>query len=159
MRKHIIALTFLSCLFSTSLYAQEITPQKKVSEKTIDAVVEMFAFSICHNFTHQPAEIIYDCYDKTDKNSQKISQCILADTYIQFGMTNLRKKLKALGDRDYTQYSPFLEPAQYQERFAEKIKAPQFDFLKTPEEQQSYFKSNLSEIEDKINAKCKTGNI
>lgn len=158
MRKHIIALAALSvsCLFTTSLYAAEAnTQQKEVSEQTIDDTVNLLASDVCHGFTTAFAKDVYECYEKNDENDPDREQCILADTYVMFGMKYFRRKLKDLGEGDYSKESPFMDEEAYTARFKKNMRLPRYAHLKTNEEQLHYFESSFQSLDDKIKAECK----
>lgn len=150
-----IALTTLSCLFSTSLYAEETQTQKQVSTQSIDGAANLLASEVCNGFTTIFAKDVYECYEKNDENDPDREKCILADTYVMFGMKYFRKKLKDLGEADYSKESPFMSDKEYATRFKKNMQLPRYAHLKTNEEQLHYFESGFQSLDDQIKDECK----
>ncbi|MDI2091780.1 hypothetical protein [Commensalibacter oyaizuii] len=126
-----------------------------MSQETINSVIKQFATNVCTSSIILAAESMHKCYEYIDKNSPDIDQCILADMYLQDGLTHLRQREQDLGRSSPTDDIPYIEPETSRKRIKEYLSLPRFSSLQTQSAKEAYFKHGIDKVEQGIFGQCK----
>lgn len=166
MNKIILALTLTAVPFAmqASTWAQDEHPMK-VSEKTIQAAIDLLAKPYCdasnyHEAYKAQARAVYECYLHTPNDSPNIEVCLLGDYEMDASANTKRQEDLAIGDPEPFTDIPYLAPYVTFIRQMKIIHLPYFKFLHDRKQTvDSYFGDGEDKVNEGINKKCREGRV
>lgn len=92
---------------------------------TIEAAKKRFMPILCKQGPKAVADAVYDCYQKTSKNSPEYDQCVIGDAFVSSSIANYNKRAANLGDSPVD--IPFFSQENFDDRMALYTASPKFD--------------------------------
>lgn len=152
MKKLLLALSIIAL----PLTAMAADKPDRMSDATIDAAVKQFGPSFCAKTVDgikEAAEKVYDCYQKTPKDSPDYEICFLGDGAVTSIIRPLTEKAEALGKTNPFEKITFFSNPNITIRTKEKYKFPKYKNY-TNEEKFDYEINSGKLFINKANASC-----
>ncbi|EHD14272.1 hypothetical protein CIN_02040 [Commensalibacter intestini A911] len=152
MKKLLLALSIIAL----PLTAMAADKPDRMSDATIDAAVKKFGPSFCAktvNGIKDAAEKVYDCYQKTPKDSPNLEICFLGDGAVRSIIRPLTEKAEALGKTNPFEKITYFSKPNITKRIEEKYNFPKYKNY-TNEEKLDYQVNSIRLFANKANASC-----
>lgn len=128
----------------------------RMSDSTIDAAVKKFGPSFCAKTVDgikEAAEKVYDCYQKTPKDSPDLEICFLGDGAVSSIIRPLTEKSEALGKTNPFEHITYFSNVEITNRTKEKYEFPKYKNY-TNQENLDYQINSGKLFINKANASC-----
>jgi len=152
MKKLLLAFSIIAL----PLTAMAADKPDRMSDATIDAAVKKFGPSFCAKTVDgikEAAEKVYDCYQKTPKDSPDLEICFLGDEAVSAIIQPLRRKTEALGKINPFENITFFTDSKILERVEKMRNFPKYKSY-TDEEETEYQVKSIKDFVNKANASC-----
>jgi len=143
-------------IIALPLTAMAADKPDRMSDSTIDATVKQFGPSFCAKTVDgikEAAEKVYDCYQKTPKDSPDLEICFLGDEAVSSIIRPLTEKSEALGKTNPFENISYFTNAEITKRTKEKYNFPKYKNY-TDDEKLDYQITSGKLFVNKANASC-----
>lgn len=154
MKKLLLALSMIAL----PLTAMAADKPDRMSDATIDAAVKQFGPSFCAKTVDgikEAAEKVYDCYQKTPKDSSDYEVCFLGDNAVNTITSRIRDKTNALGKENPFQNIVFFSEDNFAKRFKDMWSFPKYKNY-SQQELSNYHQTSGKIFGNRLYASCKT---
>lgn len=128
----------------------------RMSDATIDAAVKKFGPSFCAKTVDgikEAAEKVYDCYQKTSKDSPDYEVCFLGDNAVNTITSRIRDKTHALGKENPFQNIVFFSENNFSKRFKDMWDFPKYKNY-SQQERLNYHETSGKIFGNRLNVLC-----
>lgn len=128
----------------------------RMSDATIDAAVKKFGPSFCAKTVDgikEAAEKVYDCYQKTPKDSPDLEICFLGDGAVSSIIRPFTEKAEALGNANPFEKISYFSNAEITKRVKERMSFSKYKNY-TDEGETDYQINSGKSFVNKANASC-----